>query len=54
LIATVENIGYFASIFTQNVDKHAFKFTMQTSPGNDITAMIDQQALRAGNYVGMT
>jgi len=33
---------------------HALKFRIQSNPGNYIAALVDQQTLRAENYVGVT
>jgi len=38
----------FCFILTQYVDKHAFKFTFKLVQENDLAAMVDQQAMRAG------
>ena len=42
-------------ISTEDVDKHALKFTSQMSPEkNDKAATVDLQAPRAENYAGVT
>jgi len=40
---------------TQDEDKHAFSLNsrFKQAPENDITAVVDQQALTAWNYVGV-